>query len=76
MFPAKKFRGSKKTKSGKYSFAEEKRIEIFSFASQEIRKYSECKIALCKESASIWKKLKIPLSKCSCVCQLDYINMA
>jgi len=76
MFPAKKFRGSKKPKSGKYSFTEENRIEIFGFISKEIRKYSDCKIALCKESASVWKKLKMPLSRCSCVCQLDYANMA
>jgi len=76
MFPAKKFRVSKKPKSGKYSFTEKKRIEIFGFVSNEIRKYSDCKIALCKESASVWKKLKMPLSRCSCVCQLDYTNMA
>ena len=76
MFSAKKFSGSKKPKSGKYSFTEEKRIEIFGFVSNEIRKYSDCKIALCKESATVWKKLKMPLSKCSCVCQLDFANMA
>ena len=76
MFPAKKFRVCKKPKSGKYSFTEKKRIEIFGFVSNEIRKYSDCKIALCKESASVWKKLKMPLSRCSCVCQLDYADMA
>ena len=76
MFPAKKFRVCKKPKSGKYSFTEKKRIEIFGFVSNEIRKYSDCKIALCKESATVWKKLKMPLSRCSCVCQLDYANMA
>ena len=76
MFPAKKFRVCKKPKSGKYSFTEKKRIEIFGFVSNEIRKYSDCKIALCKESASVWKKLKMSLSRCSCVCQLDYADMA
>jgi len=76
MFTAKKFRGIKKSKSGKYSFTEEKRIEIFGFVSNEIRKYSDCKIALCKESATVWKKLKMPLSRCSCVCQLDYRDMS
>jgi spore photoproduct lyase len=75
MFPAKKFHGSKKPKSGKYSFSEEKRIEIFGFAIDEIRKHSDCKIALCKESAFVWNKLKMPLSRCSCVCQLDYADM-
>lgn len=75
MFPPKRFFGLKKPKSGKYSFKEEKRTEIFGFAYNEIRKYSDCRIALCKESASIWKKLGMPLSRCSCVCQLDYIDM-
>jgi len=76
MFSPKRFSGLKMPKSGKYSFTEEKRIEIFGFISNEIRKYSDCKIALCKESAAVWKKLKMPLSKCSCVCQLDYRNMS
>jgi len=76
MFSPKRFSGLKKPKSGKYSFTEEKRTEIFGFAYNEIRKYSDCRIALCKESASIWKKLGMPLSRCSCVCQLDYRDMA
>jgi len=76
MFSPKRFSGLKRPKSGKYSFTENKRSEIFGFAYNEIRKYSDCRIALCKESASVWKKLKMPLSKCSCVCQLDYANMA
>jgi len=76
MFSAKKFLGYKKPKSGKYSFTEDKRIEIFAYVLNEIRKYTDCRIALCKESASVWKKLKMPLSKCSCVCQLDYADMA
>ena len=76
MFPAKKFPGLKRPKSGKYSFTEEKRIDIFSFAIGEVRKYSDCKIALCKESASVWKQLGMSLSKCSCVCQLGHADMA
>lgn len=75
MFPAKKFLRSKKPKSGKYSFTEKKRIEIFTHVLNEIRKYTDCPIALCKESASVWKKLKMPLSRCSCVCQLDCADM-
>jgi len=75
MFSPKRFSGLKKPKSGKYSFTENKRSEIFDFACNEIRKYSDCKIALCKESAAVWKKLKMPLSRCSCVCQLDYVDM-
>jgi DNA repair photolyase len=75
MFPAKKFPGKKKPSIGKYSFTEEKRIEIFTYVLNEIRKYTDCRIALCKESASVWEKLKMPLSRCSCVCQLDYADM-
>jgi spore photoproduct lyase len=75
MFSPKRFSGLKKPKSGKYSFSEKIRIEIFGFVSDEIKKYSDCKIALCKESAAVWKKLNMPLSRCSCVCQLDYSDM-
>ena len=65
----------KKSSTGKYSFTEEKRIEIFDFIIGEIRKYSDCTIALCKESAKVWETLDLNLSTCSCVCQLDYANM-
>ena len=57
MFSPKLFPGTKRPKSGKYSFSEEKRAEIFSFAIAEMRKYSDCPIALCKESASVWEKV-------------------
>jgi spore photoproduct lyase len=75
MFPAKVFPGTKKPKSGKYSFTEEKRAEIFSFIIKEIRKYSDCPIALCKEFSAVWKVLGLELSRCQCVCQLDYADM-
>lgn len=76
MFEPKLFPGTKKAKSGKYSFSEKRRVEIFDFIINEIRAYSDCRIALCKESASVWKALNMPLSRCSCVCQLDYADMA
>jgi len=76
MFPPKRFSGLSKPKAGKYSFTEEKRVEIFGYIINEIRKYSGCPIALCKESASVWNNLNLPLSKCRCVCQLDYADMA
>lgn len=75
MFPPKKFIGLKKPKSGKYSFSESERVNTFNFIINEIRKYSDCRIALCKESAPVWNKLNLPLSKFSCVCQLDYADM-
>ncbi|MBF0227366.1 MAG: hypothetical protein HQK76_18125 [Desulfobacterales bacterium] len=74
MFEPKEFEG--KMKSGKYSFPEDQRVEIFSFAINEIKKHSDCKIALCKESASVWEKVGLDYSKCSCVCQLDYADMS
>jgi spore photoproduct lyase len=76
MFSPKIFPGSKRPKSGKYSFSEGKRAEIFSFAVAEIRKYSDCPIALCKESASVWEKVRLDLSKCQCACQLNPVDMA
>ena len=72
MLPAENGPGGAARKSGKYSFDAQKRVEIFSFAVNEIRKYStNCRIALCKESAGVWEKVGLPLSRCSCVCQLD-----
>ena len=75
MFPPKLFPGNKHPKGGKYSFSESKRGEIFKFAIGEIRKYSDCRIALCKESADVWEKVSLDLSHCSCVCQLDFAEM-
>ena len=76
MLPPETGEAGKHRKLGKYSFDEQKRVEIFSFAVNEIRKYSDCRIALCKESASVWEKVGLPLSTCSCVCQLDAVDMA
>jgi len=75
MFGPKIFPGSKSPKEGKYSYSEEKRTEIFRYIINEIRKYSDCKIALCKESGDVWKNTGLDVSKCSCVCQLDYADM-
>jgi spore photoproduct lyase len=75
MFPPKILEGFQRPKSGKYSFSDDKRAEIFRYIIGQIRKFSDCKIALCKESADIWNKLGLQLSRCSCVCQLDYVDM-
>jgi len=75
MFLPKLFAGNKKPKAGKYSFSEEQRTEIFKYVIEEIRKHSDCLIALCKESAEVWNKTGLQLSRCSCVCQLDYAEM-
>jgi len=75
MFQPKIFPGGERPKVGKYSFSEQNRIEIFNFAINEIRKYSECDIALCKESSSVWKEVGLDLSHCKCVCQLDHADM-
>jgi hypothetical protein len=37
--------------------------------------YSDCRIALCKESKQVWIRVGLDLTKCSCVCQLDYVDM-
>lgn len=78
IFPPKRFENSKRPKSGKYSFSEKDRIDIFSWSIDEIRKYPNGKnalIALCKESARVWKKTGLPLSRCNCASQLDYADM-
>jgi spore photoproduct lyase len=76
MFPPKAFTGFQRPKSGKYSFSDDERAKIFSFIINEIRRYSDCKIALCKESACLWNRVGLELSRCACVCQLDYADMA
>ncbi len=67
MFEPKLFEGSKSPKSGKYSFSEKRRTQIFKFAIDEIRKYSNCKIALCKESGRVWNDTGF---------ELDYADMS
>lgn len=76
MFDPKVFPDKKNPQAGKYSFSEEKRTEIFNFAINEIRKYSDCKIALCKESSAVWENTGLDRSRCSCVCQLDHADMS
>ena len=68
------FNGKKKV--GKYSFTEEERTEIFSFAISDIRKRAtDVTIALCKESASVWEAVGLELLRCACVCQLAEVDM-
>jgi spore photoproduct lyase len=73
MFPAAEMPGGKSS-TGKYSFPEERRAEIFRTIIDEIRKHSDCRIALCKESADVWDSVGLEKSRCSCVCQLDYAD--
>ncbi len=76
MFPPKVFVEGCRPKSGKYSFLEEERVRIFKFVKREIRKHSDCPIALCKESANVWDKVGLKVSRCRCVCQLDRVDMS
>ncbi|MBS3732293.1 MAG: hypothetical protein KGY42_05235 [Desulfobacterales bacterium] len=76
MFPAGSRACKKRGASGKYSLNRSARAEIFSFAVNEIRKYSDCPIALCKESAEVWRDAGLAPSRCSCVCQLDAADMS
>jgi spore photoproduct lyase len=75
MFSEKEFEGFSKPKAGKYSFDTAQRTEIFNYVIEEIRKHSDCRIALCKESEDVWAKTGLQLSRCRCVCQLDYAEM-
>ena len=60
---------------GKYSFPVDQRIDIFKFVIEEIRKYSKCDIALCKETTEVWKAVGLDLEECKCVCQYDCADM-
>ena len=75
MFSEKEFEGFSRPKAGKYSFGAAQRTEIFNYVIEVIRKHSDCIIALCKESEDVWAKTGLQLSRCSCVCQLDYAEM-
>ena len=76
MFPAKQFAGTKRPKIGKYSLGEDQRTEIFGFIIDEIRKYSDIPIALCKESREVWNRLGMDVAKCQCVCQFEGADLS
>jgi len=75
MFSPRSVPGRKRPAVGKYSFPASERVEIFQHLMGEIRKRSDCTIALCKEDRTIWEAVGLNLSRCSCVCQLDYVDM-
>jgi hypothetical protein len=58
-----------------YSFPEQQRAEIFSFIIAEIRKYSDCTLALGKESADVWQRSGLNPSRCACGCQFDAVEI-
>jgi spore photoproduct lyase len=68
MFDSKLIEGS--LKRGKYSFNQGLRAEIFRFVVEEIRRHSTCQVALCKESADVWRLAGLDPSPCACSCQL------
>ena len=55
---------------GKYSFDEERRVEIFKFVIRQIRMHWQGKVALCKESETVWQKVGLDPIVQNCVCQL------
>lgn len=68
-------KGKSKQSSGKYSFSEDMRVDIFNFIINEIRHYSACPIALCKESSEVWQRTGLDLSQNGCVCQYGFVDM-
>ena len=74
MFPARRLSKNRKTGSGKYSFPLDQRARLFRFALDEIRRYPagrKARVALCKETREVWKKVGLPVSRTDCVCQID-----
>jgi hypothetical protein len=51
-----------KMRVSNYSYPEERRIEIYNFIIEEIRKHSDCRIALCKESEKVWDSTGLIIS--------------
>jgi len=70
MFPPERIPHRKRPAGGKYSFPAAQRVEIFRHVIREIRKRSDCTIALCKEDPAVWEAAGLNPSRCSCVCQL------
>jgi spore photoproduct lyase len=70
MFSPKSVAARKRPLVGKYSFDEERRVEIFKFVIRQIRTHWKGKVALCKESEFVWRKVGLEPSEQSCVCQL------
>lgn len=70
MFPSVSVPGKARPARGKFSFPSSKRIEIFRHVIEEIRKRSDCTIALCKEGRPVWEATGLNPSQCDCVCQL------
>ena len=60
-----------KMRVSNYSYPEERRIEIYNFIIEEIRKHSDCRVALCKESEKVWDSTGLIKSNCSCNCTID-----
>lgn len=69
-----KLDGGKKS-VGKYSFPGNMRHDLFGYAINEIRKYSDCDIALCKETSDMWQAVGLNLKECKCVCKYDSVDM-
>ncbi len=69
MFEPKKVLGRKRPLKGKYSFPEKQRVELFSFLANEISKYLDSSLSLCKESERVWRSVGLEPRSDICVCQ-------
>jgi len=64
-----------KIRVGKFSYPQELRAEIFRFAISEIRKHFRGPVALCKETADLWRAVGLDPHRCECVCQHDFADI-
>ncbi len=81
MFEPKIIRSSKSKKGfkksiGKYTFPEKVRIELFDFVIREIRKHSDCQVAICKDTEYVWKRVGLELSDFRCMCQFSGADLS
>ena len=61
--------GKHRLSRGKFSFPDSRRVEIFRFVCERIRKHSDCPVALCKETREIWQKVGLNGDRIQCACQ-------
>jgi spore photoproduct lyase len=69
MFPPMYIEGRQQPLTGKYSYSLGERIVIFKFVTDEIRRHSDCPIALCKESSDVISAVGLDPNHIECVCQ-------
>jgi len=70
MFKRKIKSDGERAQSMTYSFARGRRVKMYKHIIDEIRKYSDCPIALCRETRKTWKEVGLDSSDRACACRV------